>query len=109
MPCLLSACEPVTEPVHMQCLPAEQTSFDLVGICGAVIVQQVAEIEGAGCCGRFSFQCPEPFALARPAAVQVPPLPEDVRAELASRKVGNEMTRSTNVPSGSGGSGNPRW
>src|SRR5690242_881228 len=52
----------------------------------------MAEIEGAGCCGRFSFHCPEPFALARPAAVQVPALPEDVRAELASGKMGDEMS-----------------
>ena len=93
----------------MQFLPAEQASLDLSGIRGAVLVQQVAEIEGAGCCGRFPFQRPEPFALARPAAVQLPALPEDVRAELATREMGNEMSRSTNVPSGSGGNGNPRW
>lgn len=33
-----------------------------------------------------------------PAAVQVPTLPEDVRAELASGKMGDEMSPSTNVP-----------
>lgn len=76
----------------MQCLPAEQAGLDLGGICCAVLVQQVAEIEGAGCCGRFSFQCPKPFALTGPAAVQVPALPEDVRAELASGKMRDEMS-----------------
>jgi hypothetical protein len=90
-PCRLSACEPVTEPVHVQCLPAEQANLDLGGICGTVLVQQVAEIEDAGCYGRFSFQCPEPFALARPAAVQVPALPEYVRAELATEKMRDQM------------------
>ena len=45
---------------------------------GASLVQQVAGSEGAGCGGCFSFQCPEPFALARPAAVQVPPRHRDL-------------------------------
>ena len=91
--CRLSACEPVAEPVHMQCLPdGAGQSRSRRGIGRAVLAQQVAEIERAGCCGCFSFQCPEPFALARPAAVQVPALPEDVRAELASGKMGDEMS-----------------
>ena len=41
--------------------------------------------------GHFPLHRPEPLALGRPAAVQGPMLPEDVRAELASGQVRDQM------------------